>query len=212
PDGALLRLGSLRFKHPNSAHDLALSPDGKIVITAGNRQYIAWDAATGKQLWAKSQPSSAIMSGSFAGENVLAFTPDGQRLITPVRGNAIAVWEIKMGQHEVLTLKGIRALPEAQISAVDVAADGKSLAIGNGDAVYLTDFDGNVRKKIPNENTVPRDQNDRLLFHIMMQAGYSFARFSPDGKTLAVTSNQAKILRLYDPASGEERKQIELTA
>src|SRR5262249_42545438 len=117
-----------------------------------------------------------------------------------------------MGQHEVLTLKGIRALPEAQISAVDVAADGKSLAIGNGDAVYLTDFDGNVRKKIPNENTVPRDQNDRLLFHIMMQAGYSFARFSPDGKTLAVTSNQAKILRLYDPASGEERKQIELTA
>src|SRR5262249_50000816 len=61
PDGALLRLGSLRFKHPNSAHDLALSPDGKIVITAGNRQYIAWDAATGKQLWAKSQPSSAIM-------------------------------------------------------------------------------------------------------------------------------------------------------
>jgi hypothetical protein len=50
PKGALLRLGSLRFRHPSNVHELALSPDEKTVVTIGE-ELIAWDAATGKERW-----------------------------------------------------------------------------------------------------------------------------------------------------------------
>ena len=212
PDGALLRLGTLRFKHPNSASDLALAPDGKVVVTSGNHVLIAWNSSTGKQLWSEPQTQNRGISGSFAGVHQMAFVPDGQRLITPESADSFAVWNMKTGQHHTVTLKGVPPDPQAQMSSVDVAPDGKSVVAATSHGIFLADFDGNVRKQLPIEPGRPHNQNDRLLFHVMMQGGYSFARFSPDGKTLAITSNQSKTLRLCDVASGEERKQIALTA
>src|SRR5881392_2533998 len=50
PQGALLRLGTVRFRHPDSTSALALSPDGRTVATLGSGTLRVWDAATGKQL------------------------------------------------------------------------------------------------------------------------------------------------------------------
>jgi RNA polymerase sigma factor (sigma-70 family) len=208
PEAALLRLGTLRFKHPNSADGLVLSPDGKVIVTEGSRQLIAWDAATGKQLWANARPTTANVIGSAAGENSLAFTPDGKWLITPVSANVIAIWDMETGRHQLVTLKDVPAPVQGQMSAVDVAPDGKSLLVGNSEGAFLTSFEGAVAKKFPSSMRQARNQDDRLLF----PGDYCFARFSPDGKAVAVTGNQSKILRIYDAANGEERKEIELSA
>src|SRR4051812_696710 len=50
PDGALFRFGTQRFRPPSGVDELALSPDEKVVVTQGN-ELIAWDTATGKELW-----------------------------------------------------------------------------------------------------------------------------------------------------------------
>lgn len=50
PPGALLRLGTLRFQHPDVVQDMALSPDGKTLVTIGG-PLIAWDTATAKARW-----------------------------------------------------------------------------------------------------------------------------------------------------------------
>ena len=47
PEGALLRLGTMRFRHANGIQAAALSPDGKTLATAGHKMIRLWDVATG---------------------------------------------------------------------------------------------------------------------------------------------------------------------
>jgi RNA polymerase sigma factor (sigma-70 family) len=209
PDKALLRLGTVRFKHPNTAHELALSPDGKFLATSGSGQMIiGWETATGKKLWEAN--SQSHMGGSYAGERLLAFTPDGKRLLAPMANpNSFMFVDVANGGQEWLHLKG--ETDRNRPTAVDVSPDGQSLAIGTSNGVFLTDLKGTVLHKIahPGPQQQPFKNPDRLLF----QGDYSFARFSPDGKSLAVvTSDLPKALRFYDPDTGKERKRIELTA
>src|ERR1700691_3596747 len=54
PDGALARLGSVRFHHPGGLVAAALSPDGKTMMTVGGVEEDSlsvrfWDTADGKE-------------------------------------------------------------------------------------------------------------------------------------------------------------------
>src|SRR5262249_3866255 len=51
PPGALARLGSIRFRQGSFIQSLAVSPDGKVMASAGAGGKIRlWDAAMGKEL------------------------------------------------------------------------------------------------------------------------------------------------------------------
>lgn len=55
PEGAILRLGTTRFRSEFYIEFLAVSPDGSRVAAGGsNDAACVWDAATGRILW--SQP------------------------------------------------------------------------------------------------------------------------------------------------------------
>lgn len=215
PEGALLRLGTARFKHPNSAGALALSPDGKVVVTIGDHWLIAWEADTGKEIWRQPEAARYQFSGNYAAERPLAISADGKYLVTPGHVDAFAVWDIRTGRHRLVSFGVPRALPARQagamsnVRAVDIAPDGKSVAIGCPEGVLLAAMDGTTRKWVLNSGSGKRDAQDRLLSH----GDYSFARFSPNGKTLAVvTSDMPKSLRLCDANDLTERKRIDLTA
>src|SRR5262245_26733670 len=50
PDGALARVGTLRFRHLATIVSVAYAPDGKSVATGGRDGVVrVWDAATGRQ-------------------------------------------------------------------------------------------------------------------------------------------------------------------
>src|SRR5262249_598608 len=50
PDGALARVGTLRFRHFATIVSVAYAPDGKSVATGGRDGVVrVWDAATGRQ-------------------------------------------------------------------------------------------------------------------------------------------------------------------
>src|SRR5215470_4360926 len=49
PDGALARVGTLRFRHCATIVSVAYAPDGKCDATGGRDGFRVWDAATGRQ-------------------------------------------------------------------------------------------------------------------------------------------------------------------
>lgn len=212
PDGALLRLGSARFKHPGNGEEIALSPDGKIVAAMGGLVLFAWDAHSGKQLWKKNYTFNEVITGSIAAMKYLAFQPDSKRLITAATRNSFAIVDAANGQSQTVALNGTGAPPAAgppNVRSVDIAPDGKALAVGTTEGVFLCNFDGVIRRKFPCLGGGPHSKNDRLVSYA---SDGSLGQFSPDGKTLAVTDCSSKLLRLYEPNSGSERLRIELSA
>jgi WD40 repeat protein len=115
PEGAVARLGTLRFKHypapdnqvffrgqfdSNSRiSSAAFSPDGKRIATVGQagQNLIVWDSAAGKEI---AGPWSSVEDRFFA--QAIAFSPDGAFLAGSglrleekgVRSNGVFLWDI----------------------------------------------------------------------------------------------------------------------
>src|SRR5262249_60744505 len=49
-EGRLLRFGSDRLRHGTDIRNSALSPDGKLLATAGDKSVIIWELKSGKKL------------------------------------------------------------------------------------------------------------------------------------------------------------------
>jgi WD40 repeat protein len=104
PPGALARLGTLRLWHEGGITALALSPDGKVLATAGfaadlfpderdnalGPQVRLWDAATGKMLRTADAPGRPVRS--------LSFSPDGA-LLAGAADNQIWLWQASTGKR-----------------------------------------------------------------------------------------------------------------
>jgi RNA polymerase sigma factor (sigma-70 family) len=211
PESALLRLGTLRFRHPNNAHELALSADGKMVATSGSEAIIFWEATTGKELWrVKSQDVGVqVLPGTSYGCRSLAFTPDG-RLVAPGRPGAVSILNPATRKIDQLVPKRATPVGPAAIKSIDVSPDGKLLALGSEAGVTVCTFDGTVRFEVANTPGGPPPRgDDRLWFG----GHFGYAVFAPKGQTLAVvTSDAPDIVRLLDAATGEERRRIDLSA
>lgn len=214
PAGAILRLGSVRFHPPSSVSDLALSPDGKTVISVGE-QLIAWDAETGKQLWqADRQRLGFKFRGTGYDGGEIAFSSDSFRFYTPGGDNHVLTWDARSGHHDVLVID----LPKPKlqtrhngITSVDVTADDKRLAVGSDSGLAVCTRQGELLFYIENTRDGPEkiDNNDRLTF----SGPYSYGRFSPDGKLLAaVMSGRPDELLLHDAQTGDNSRKIHLAA
>lgn len=217
PDRALLRLGTLRFRHPSSVIDLALSPDEETVVTIGSGELIAWDANTGKERWRASH--GVRLPAASYGIRALTFRADGSRFLTPGRANSLIAWDTLSGRNEILSFENVLPLksvhqsttiPAGLIKTIDVTADGSKYLLGGAAGVAVYDADRQPLFAIANNPEAPLEHGrDRLEFG----GHYSFGRFSPDGRTLAVTtSDSPKKIRIVDSESGEELRGIDLTA
>lgn len=225
PYFAKLRLGTQRFRHPSIVTELALSPDGKTVLTIGDA-LIAWNAATGKVRWRQDELIAQLrLPGASYCIRPLAFTPDGNYFYTPAppqagrRGAAstpcILAWDAQAGTMQVLRIETkihlANPVSEAIFKSIDVSPHADRLiALGCAFGLVVCDAQGKELYNIPNvpgPMDVERMNRDRLWFG----GDYAYGRFSPDGKLLAVvTSDAQKEVKLYDAGLGQEIRRIAL--
>src|SRR5262249_48206785 len=111
---------------------LALSPDGRTAIAAGQSAPVLWDVATGRlrQRLTADKESVRVMGFAVLGDSLYSWTDDG----------ILRVWDLGTGRE-------LRRLPttglEKQLPhTVVVSPDGKTLAVQQPDQVVLRDAAG----------------------------------------------------------------------
>jgi WD40 repeat protein len=167
PEGVLARLGTLRLRAVGA--QVALSPDGKIILTLTKGRHLKlWDADTGKlrgQRELPVQPSDTAF-----------LSPDGRFLAVqePESNRPIDVWD-------VTAEKGLHRLPLPQFQRVYRAVfslDGKLLAVtANGDdLIHVWDLGSGNQQLLRFQRGAP-----------------GILAFSPDGKLFAATDNYSVI-------------------
>jgi RNA polymerase sigma factor (sigma-70 family) len=180
PDGALARLGTVRFRQGGGyVNALLLTPDGKTLISNsyyGERSVCAWELSTGKLLH--------HFPGHYEEIRAVALSPDGKTLATG-HDTLIRFWDLASGRET-----GRLTSPVGGTEGLAYTPDGKQLASGHsGQTVLLWDLTG--RKVLAR---LPAPHN-RL----------SLLKFTPDGKTLATSDCLDKNIRLFDVAARRQR-------
>jgi WD40 repeat protein/serine/threonine protein kinase len=196
PDGRTLfsaaRNGSVRgwsvgsgqelFLHPidQKAAPWKLSPDGRMVVLAGDSKAILWDVPRNQHV-ADLAADSLLMSA--------ALSYDGEFLALGMTDHSVELWDV-VARRRVSTLKG----HNFGVSSVAFSPDGKWLASGSydGDCVVILWELSTGRKHVfaGHTNTV------------------NSMKFSPDSRILASVSRDSTV-RLWDVISKRELARLE---
>jgi WD40 repeat protein len=209
PDGALARLGTVRWRAGGPIALAAFLPDGKSVLTVSqDRVAQVWDRDSGKELRhfdaagpAPTDPNAArvVLLSASAVANGLVLSGDGMTLACLGRDGAIHLWDVGTGK-ETAKVSDLRTASRSQLA---LSADGKTLVT----AVYAqktTVWDVATGKEVRSFGEPKAD--GRLMPYRMA--------LSPDGKTLVQVGYelgkgpaQTTIL-VWDAAEGKERRRV----
>ena len=172
----------------------ALSADEKSLATGGGlRPARLWDAASGQMLREFAVPGEHfIWSGDLS--------PDGKTLATS-DDTGVVFWDAATGGRRVAAGRPMSRFESHMIKSLRFAPDGKSVATLGGDWVRFWDVakaEEIRRFALPNKGSPDGFMIDgaRLVF-------------SPDGSTLAATSERDGRIFLLDAATGRERGHLD---
>jgi RNA polymerase sigma factor (sigma-70 family) len=193
PEGALLRLGTLRLQQDGDVLALIYSPDGKLLVSAGGERsgfrgpgWIArsfgfihvWDPLTGKEFHRFEGQEKTVRA--------IAFAPDG-KVLASAGDDKVVLWDIATGKE----LRRVKP-PSNLTMSLAFSADGK-LLFTSGPTAENAIFVWNVTSG---------GISHRLL---APEKGYGMTVVvSPDGKKVAADWNTSSVplILLWDIESG----------
>src|SRR5207244_6794696 len=114
PEGALARIGTVRFRHGDQIRAVAFAADGRALVSAGmDSRIVLWEVPTGKRL-REFEGHERIVSS-------VALTPDGKHVLSLGGDLTIRLWD-------VATARELRRWPTMGGGALAVARDGTIVA------------------------------------------------------------------------------------
>ena len=168
--------------HQWPVRSVAISPDGAVIASAGGLrgegELGLWDVNTGRKLWTRVSVAHDL--------RFVAFTSDGQVLVSGGWDGTIRLWDVATGQI-------LREVPDSarRAPAITYNANRQTLDIGGPGGGGL--WGGTVKH--------PPVHSIRRRWFIGELA------FSPDGETLAVASDEG-IVRIWDTETGAQKGMI----
>lgn len=166
--------------HASSVWSVAISTDGKTLVSGGDDQTLKiWDAETGQLQRTFSAQAGAIRSISLSSTQPL--------LAAAHRNGTISLWNLQTGS-QIRTFAG----HQGNVWSVAISPDGRTLASGGGDhTIRLWDL-----------------QTGELIHTLSGHGDTVFAvAFSPNGYTLA-SASQDQTIRLWNIHTGTELRTI----
>jgi RNA polymerase sigma factor (sigma-70 family) len=93
PDGAVSRLGTVRFNHGGRVHGFHITPDARTVVSVGDSSICLWDAATGKE-------RARLPTDSFDCGAPSLLLPDGKTMVILCqRTDSLQTWDLEQGKR-----------------------------------------------------------------------------------------------------------------
>ncbi|HEV2947830.1 MAG TPA: protein kinase [Gemmataceae bacterium] len=168
------KTGNARWKplnHDSAVQAVAISYDGKRILTAAGRKAQIWDAATGERLAQFRQHEKEIRA--------VTFSPDGKFIATGGSDNDARLWDIQTGQ---LFRKFSN---EASVLAVAFSPDNRLFLTGSaGGSVQLWNIGSG-------EKYGPAMRHRAIVWAVS---------FSPDGR-MAVSGSYDRTAQVWDVAT-----------
>lgn len=164
PEGALARLGTVRFNHGDGLKTLLFSPDAKTILSEGKGSLRLWDAATGAEV------DQLTTAPTIWGDQVV-WLPDGKTVVFLNQENPTDVVRV----YDLVKRQETRALPLPVIRgmwSVDrrnaLSPDGQLAAANTPKVLHVFDLTtGKELTKLPKDGKDIRDVvfsgNDRLV-------------------------------------------------
>jgi RNA polymerase sigma factor (sigma-70 family) len=181
PEGAVARLGTVRFNHGDGLKKLFFTPDGKTVISEGNATVRLWEAETGRERGRFSVDKSF-------NDDAATLTPDGKTVITlhqDTTKDVARYWDLAQAKkmrevslpvrRKIFSVYHLNALsPDALLAAIHTPEYVKVFELATAKELW----------KLP-------QPGDSVKAHV-------FA-----GKDILVTADKKQIVRVWEARTGK---------
>jgi WD40 repeat protein len=238
PEGALARMGTLRWRHGGPVYFVGFNADGKQLVTASlDGSYRVWEVASGKLLHTLHRPPEAMAvdplrarRGNIRGGTIypqaspasVVLSPDRKSFVAPFGDGTIRIWDIATGKEigkvgklvenadaKLLAPEGLGWLYAS--NGLTLSADGKLLATRESDHVIRI-MEVATGKEIRRLGKVADEQQQsQVPYYGAIGNGLAF---SSDGKMLAAMNSTLRqenqgVVTVWDVETGKELQRIQ---